>query len=551
MIYDIPQGPDYWVPLVTGPGARVPDQWDPDPTVGKLHERGLVDLPSLDPLAVKALLAAVQERMDRFPLYSDAMSCLLSGPLFGGRRRLFGVVANPLSPLGEPGLHSPGLVLDEEKFSSEMLGDTLLHLNSRMLHGQYAHGPDPLMLVARHETFHMLTLLFARLPHVQDFLERAVGHAIGNPDFTFDDPTVEDRQHLAEQLCLYAAEGVAEDHDEHGNVLHWPVSLFHEMGAEALRSGHELNDEASPSAVAWITVAGLLLEKGGDLATEVNRQLFEQMATNNYLTRTRPRALKDALGQGWFTPEDYYSPVTLDPADDPDLRWELDNPHEPPEFLVQRLRDLHPDTTDEKAREILMHFSLDHVTTVLDHDMGAIVSDELTLRIRTELDHAFELFVQNFPEPGAPKHPGADTVRIRHDGKVVTTLPTIRESAGIPWQGPTSPSQDSLWSANDIARRDLLIRRARASVLAEPGVKLARPVPEDPIAAIDAAIERSKLDEPGHRRTRSRRVVPVEEEAPTPPHAPRPREPATPSPKTPKTRRPAPRRVPGDGGIGH
>jgi hypothetical protein len=513
VIHHVLQRNNFVYPFVTGPAARVPDEWDPHPTVEKLEQRGLVQLDGLDPLAARAFRIGVQERMDRYPLYSDAMSALFDCSIDD-----VAYVCAPDATFG----HALAMVVNRQSFGSEVLGEMLLSQNGEAHLGFLVHTTDPLLATPRHESFHMLTGTFARLPAVKEFLRRCVAHVLDNPEFTFESPSPEDRLILAEHLGAYGAQPnvtVEAPDDGIAQQLH-PDDIFEEMGAEALLLAREHGIDSSPLARAWATAAEIVAGKDNPLAIKLNHEMFQRMSLYNYLKRTRPAAVRAALDRGWFSGVDYHGDMTPHPAADADLQWELDNPHEPPAWMIDQFRAANPDLDDRAGRHSLMHatigelqvdfswggldkFLYDPGLRLLKHDTHVDLGD-------AHLAKAFAQFTELVPGGCPPVVPSAvhGRVYMRHDG-ILGGLGNHFDVYRAPWSGPVSP-EGTPWSATELARCDDLVARAKARIRdkLKPTVVLDHP-DRGPVIDLDMLPQASlAAGNRGRRRTRTRRVGP-------------------------------------------
>lgn len=324
--------------LVTGHGARPTDEWDPHLRTSDLADRGLVELDELHPLLRKGTLLAIDDRMRRFPLFNDATTAIAArrsvGPGPAGKPDYMAVA--PWSALPATTL---GGVLMNSYFSLEQT----LELTLRSTADQLTAGVDP-FLVASHEAAHALEVTLECIPGAVVALARAVGAAIGRPDLQdLEELTPDDRLRIAEEIGRYGATGdllsgqhVAEDPDawtpwdaEGDAVAADPQSQRGELMAEALALDSPRNRRESKVVAAVCTLTEQLLGSGSAIGAAVNRALHRQHATASYLYRTRPAAVDALLSWGGYVYGSY-----PDLASDPDIAWELANPHRPPIRLV-------------------------------------------------------------------------------------------------------------------------------------------------------------------------------------------------------------------------
>lgn len=306
--------------FITGPGARVPDAWDPHLTVDDLVRRGLLDTSRLDPLYAKGVLHALGERMAHHPQFGDALAAVQVWDELGSAGSAVGTSGSAL--VG-------GFVLDA---AAADLGRVLLGAVGLQVHGQR----DP-FTIAHHESAHALTSILLKVDGIDQVVAAIVSAAfhLPTPLQSLRDLTDDHRLAIAEQIGSYGATGA---YDDRGRVIasdpaagrSSPTSLLSELCAEAYTFATAENRASLPLVRGVADLLDAVTGRGAPLAEVINQDLHRNLAANRYIERTRPGALREVLA---------LAPPALRAAleSDPDFRWEQENPQEPPAWMLDEV----------------------------------------------------------------------------------------------------------------------------------------------------------------------------------------------------------------------
>lgn len=332
--------------LVTGPGARVAETWDPSSSTATLDDHGLIDLDALEPLNRKGLLTAIDARMASHPTAGDAGTAL---------------VARDLGAISMEGDYGAARVPSAVEGIGGIIVPTISTLPNHLL-ATYAHeriGPwaprDPFTLY-HHEAAHALTSVLTNLRRIDVALASIIAAALHReelPNLTIIGS--EERLGIAQQISPYAATG---GYDEHGDLIDtdrpaarpdWG-SLLAEMCAEAYARDTPSNRERLPLVRGICQFLDAVLGRDSPIAQAINTERHRTLAIATYLRRTRPAAVRDLRAVELGLP-----PSSLE--NDADLHWELENPQRPPAWLLQSLSSSTGFSADDCAQR-LMHTPL-------------------------------------------------------------------------------------------------------------------------------------------------------------------------------------------------
>lgn len=299
---------------MTGLGARMPDRPDLAPSMEKLDDAGRVHLDGWGPARQRQLIDALDRRMARFPLFSDAsMSVLLDDrlPRFGG-----------FLPAGAIG--SAVLVLRAEP------GDDIARFASA--HGAIAPTHRPWSSAGRHESFHAVGEALRRIPGVREEIERRVGQVLGDPSYRFGAGSRASKVEIVRQIGAYGAcNDLVDVPGFLGDTS--PDRAWAEQGAEALMIADEFGDAAPPLSRVWDQVAELLLGAASPLAPDLNEALFVDAALTAHRERTGPEGLRRSEEEVRRSlPPDLARAI----LSCPDLRAEHAEEHRLPDWLRER-----------------------------------------------------------------------------------------------------------------------------------------------------------------------------------------------------------------------
>lgn len=297
---------------VTGPGARIPRDVDPHPSVASLQERGLWDMEGVDARVTQLLESVVQDRMDAFPLHSDEHMPMcgidLSAELPPGQ-----ALAGKTIPYGGDSsdagstFAAVGMTFSTVAYGTDVRRTVVSNFADQVM-GFHPATPSALLLGLHHEAFHPVVLALQSLPGFVPWLEDQIALVDGRGPFSFADPT--HRPRIAAQLGAYAA--------QLGEPGASPEEVLDEMGAEALAVARHLGPAAPAMARVWWEGATALLGRGSPVARDLNQVLRDLHRAKWFQVRTSPQA----VGNLTCYPPEALAAMTRDA----DFAWEVEHP---------------------------------------------------------------------------------------------------------------------------------------------------------------------------------------------------------------------------------
>lgn len=421
--------------LITGPAARFDDRWDRDLTPDHLEARGLVWLDALEPLQRKAALVAARQRMERYPCFSDARMPILAAPADHIDAPTSGAVFIEHGVPGGGG--AVGLPSDVQ------LRDLIA---SEMDDARAAHEPRDLFATHHHEMAHPLTIVLGRLPGGEEAVANVLSAALHRepPLTSLDDLTPADRLLIAQQVGEYAATATITGADddplpvgEDGMARYDAERTLNELCAEVAAYDTPANRALLPVVRGIGELLDALFGRASPLAEDLNQALFEAESLRSYLWRTRPAAVAlfaSGSESSWPPANWHYDADGL--RDDPDLRWERENPHAPPPWLLDHLASLTGFERPAIAHH-LMHAPFPALTGTdpLGNEVrdgsawskaGPYLRDAIARttpsvgaaieqRLRSEVERICET-LRSMPPP--PRPPAAAAYFVTHDGRI-------------------------------------------------------------------------------------------------------------------------------------
>jgi hypothetical protein len=299
--------------FVTGAEARVPERWDPQPSIAKLEDLGLVDLTELTPLAREASTFGIDLRMRLFPLYLDGTLVVATESLGEIDARTTYDPFDHCTPnaiiINSDGRRTPEAW--EAHGSTTNLASTC---------GYIAPTSRPFTYHGLHEACHMLVQALRAVPGAMEEVERRVGIAIGIENYHFDDASPYAVLEIISQIGALGAGHLKSD----ARANH--VS---EQGAEGLSLAIEYGPHAPPVALAWRSVAEICFGATSPLARVINEVLHAEFALRRHESRTSPLRVQEV--DRWGLPPRMLEAIHNDPY----FAWEQMHPEARPATQIK------------------------------------------------------------------------------------------------------------------------------------------------------------------------------------------------------------------------
>lgn len=327
--------------MATGRGVRVPDAWDRSVTFDDLVAKGLVQIDALEPLLRKGLRGAVDERLQGYPQFADAIAVVIAVPDGG-----IPLPAGSSLPHLRPRDVTSGFVISGSATTRKLL---LEAFTDEGFNGLRVRDPFTLF---HHEAAHALDAQLLKIPGIDGMVAEVVSAALHRdpPHSSLAQLTLEDRLAIADQIGSYGAtgaydvQGAAVGLDEHGvagEASWW--SILNELCAEACARDAPENRRDLPIVRGIGELMDAVLGRSSPVAKLLNDDAHRSLAVVSYVERTRPAALDELLvpfSSRW-EPDQARDALERERVSalqtDPDFRWELQNPHEPPAWMLDEL----------------------------------------------------------------------------------------------------------------------------------------------------------------------------------------------------------------------